>query len=163
MTRSTGICAMGANCTHPEQQLIDEHECPRCKKILHILCGDFDFETDKYVCKIDCRKKANDNVITCVPIPASQSKPPSKVVAQPNKPPPTTVACSSCGRLDHQRSSNKKCLNYKPKKKRSNENNDTNNNPTKKQELKMMLLMQLLHLSPHRILLSLLLTKPTKM
>lgn len=50
-TRATGKCCTGALCAFLQMQLIPEHKCPGCRKIVHVLCGVLDEELDKYFCK----------------------------------------------------------------------------------------------------------------
>ena len=50
-----GRCVLGEKCLHPEQELRAEHKCPDCDNVVHVLCGVFDKERDKYVC--GCKSK----------------------------------------------------------------------------------------------------------
>ena len=38
-------------CEAPTAELCSRHKCPKCKQIVHIVCGVFDEDTDEYVCK----------------------------------------------------------------------------------------------------------------
>ena len=46
---------MAKICIHQEQELREEHKCPDCDSIVHVLCVVFDKEIDKYVCR--CKTK----------------------------------------------------------------------------------------------------------
>ena len=76
---------MGNACVMPHGQLIAEHTCPKCKQIVHILCGIFDPGTDSYIC--------NRCAGSCSPSPPQQPSPKQRPVAselsqqQPQVPP----------------------------------------------------------------------------
>ena len=54
--RATGPCCMGSKCMYPMMELCPRHTCPGCNVIVHVLCGEFHVETDKYFC-FPCLKK----------------------------------------------------------------------------------------------------------
>ena len=58
----TGRCCAGTHCKFPHLELRPEHQCINCGRILHILCGDFDIEQDKYKCKFECSSKRRGGV-----------------------------------------------------------------------------------------------------
>ena len=45
--RIRGQCCAGLYCEHPTKELSEEHKCLICRKILHVLCGEFVQGTDK--------------------------------------------------------------------------------------------------------------------
>ena len=45
-----GQCVLEPNCKHLNQEVRPEHQCPDCRKIVHVLCGKYDEITDKYNC-----------------------------------------------------------------------------------------------------------------
>ena len=59
MTNQIGPCVEGHNCINPRLELRNEHKCPECKQIVHIVCGVFDVPSDKYYCT-NCYKNLGD-------------------------------------------------------------------------------------------------------
>ena len=49
--RNKGRCCSGKLCKFPTMQLCKEHICVKCKKILHVLCGDPVPGSDDSICK----------------------------------------------------------------------------------------------------------------
>ena len=127
--RATGKCCSGTLCKFPAMELIPEHTCPICKKIVHILCADFDMLTDKYVCK-PCSNSWLSSTATEIPI--GEPTPTAinslailvcgevkKMAAKPSgkKVRIASSTCCACGGNDHQRKSSSKCPHYKAKPK----------------------------------------------
>ena len=56
-----GRCVEGDNCINPSINLRNEHKCPECKEIVHIVCGVFDLPSDKYYCKNCHQNLATDS------------------------------------------------------------------------------------------------------
>ena len=127
-----GRCTLGAACNFPTHELRPEHKCIQYSQVIHIMCGTFDFENDRYQCKIDCRKEQHAHTST----PTTSTAPPSIPLLSPIiNPAPTvehfktttpaatittkeikattTSCCPKCGGHDHLRSSSKKCKFYK--------------------------------------------------
>ena len=123
-TPPIGRCCSGKFCVAPTHELRNEHKCPKCNQIVHILCGVFDNTTDKYVC-FPCSRVV-PSPPTREPPQGGQPPPPSSTVStrllprqpslQKEKPSSTTSAaakrCPACGGTDHQRRSSKKCKYY---------------------------------------------------
>ena len=65
----TAICALGAACEDPTHELRPEHKCNLCNKVIHIMCGTFNNESDIYCCKFDCRKPHGDSTTTTIVAP----------------------------------------------------------------------------------------------
>ena len=65
--RKKGRCCAGEHCNFPNMQLCKEHVCQKCKKIVHMLCGETIAGSDDSVCK-KCSAKTpsseNDQVPT---------------------------------------------------------------------------------------------------
>jgi hypothetical protein len=108
-----------------------QHTCPRCGQVVHVLCGRFDFELDKYVCNVDCRKMPSIHQTSINPPKPTHALLTSKqpmFFCQPASSTPQMgdvariaigsgtkskiIMCSSCGGTDHQRKSSKKCKNF---------------------------------------------------
>ena len=69
--RPKGRCCAGIYCAHPTMELSQAHKCFACRKILHIMCGEFVEGTDSdYICN-ECvhTKKVNDATL---PFPSMQ-------------------------------------------------------------------------------------------
>ena len=95
---------------YPQLQLISEHTCPKCDEIVHVLYGMFDEKIDKYIC-LKCEKDHfgidEDSI-------SEESEDECSEDSEENV---AEIKCSSCGGIDHLRSSSRKCPNYKPRKK----------------------------------------------
>ena len=145
MARQTGKCCMGDLCTSPNMQLCPEHTCPKCNQIVHILCGVFDTNTDKFVCNRcyehsklsvghdDGAKAANDVLayyhidVDAIPPPPSpichpiggddlSAPPPPQITTKAPNSKPKVRRCPSCGGTDHERKSSRRCPHNTKKK-----------------------------------------------
>ena len=67
-----GKCYARKLCMYPDMELRPEHKCPVCGELVHALCGDFNKQLDKYVCKI-CSLKFNQNVFASHPLVQNES------------------------------------------------------------------------------------------
>ena len=106
-----GICCSGKRCIAPTHWLRPEHKCPKCGGLVHIQCGVFDMQTDKYVC-LPC----NDGDSSPPQVPQPQLAPPQlQETARPSTTLSTAKKCPTCGGTDHQRRTSRKCKFYKPK------------------------------------------------
>ena len=124
-----GQCCSGNLCIAPTHELRPEHACPKCGGIVHILCGIFDNQTDKYVC-FPCHDNGDDSSPTTMMLPP-QVVPPQQVAppqpqqtAQPSNVSGTAKKspaqkCPACGGTDHRRRTSLKCKYFQPRKKRS--------------------------------------------
>ena len=51
LKRKTGKCCAGVHCKFPRHQLITDHVCVTCNKIVHIMCGVVTENGEDYECK----------------------------------------------------------------------------------------------------------------
>ena len=138
----TGPCCLGNQCKFPTLELRKEHTCPACEGIVHILCGVFHEEMDKYVC-FPCNeslsqapaKEKEPSIQPTAPSASTSLKPPppppirkgnkevqkkaAKKVRKAKRNENGKMICASCGEIGHLRKSSMKCrlnpLNQKPK------------------------------------------------
>lgn len=116
----TGRCCAGEFCVVPTQELCNRHKCIKCKKIVHILCGQLSTSTDEITCK-KCVVSPYDE-----PPPPPRAKTPTKQSQPPSQ--RATRPCPACGGLDHQRKSSKKCKFYNKKTSLKTTSNSTSIN-----------------------------------
>ena len=117
-----GRCCLSSECEFEHMELRPTHACPDCKKIVHILCAEFDDDTDKYVCKICFSRRGKvpdppsipaptpkDTTPVTAPAPAPALVIDSAVASVQSKAVKKVKSCPACGSSDHQRRSSKKC------------------------------------------------------
>lgn len=110
MNRSNGRCALGINCQFPHHQLTVEHKCSLCKQIVHVMCAEWDSNTESHYCKVPCQKLpplpplegpaimiARPSIIeNTMPVPIGvETNPPVASISRPTQPPSVNI-CGPC-------------------------------------------------------------------
>ena len=89
----TGKCCVGKSCKFPRLKFIGEHKCPKCHRILYVLCVVFSLSHGTYMCQL-CYKY---NTPTHTPVlQEASSYIPSKRKSE--------KVCWKSKQTDHQRS-----------------------------------------------------------